>query len=87
MSVVHYKLRHVMTTLIVRSSTAALYVYVDLAMSRIRTIPPCVMVSAWSVVSKFLHIHLCKCLLVFYINETPQDNVTLNYNRQYVTDH
>ena len=53
-----HKLQHVTPTLIVRSSAATLYVYVDLAMSRIQTIPMCVMVSALSVVSKFLHIHI-----------------------------
>ena len=58
MSVVHYKLQHVTSTLIVQLSAATLYVYVDLALSRIRTIPTCVMVSALSVVSKFLHIQL-----------------------------
>ena len=62
MSVVEHKLRHVTPTLIVQLSMAALYVYVDLAMSRIQSTPACVMVSVLSVVSKFLHIHLCKLL-------------------------
>ena len=57
-----HKLQHVTPTLIVQSSVATLYVYVDLAMSRIRAIPPCAMVSALPVVSKFLHIQLCKLL-------------------------